>query len=113
MGYIVNGKPHIGKHGISGEMKYMLPTLKDASLSQNISSYFINTIATFDPEAIVFYCMTLTEEEVKKEIENILPPIFMPKMIKVHHCIKYMMLGSLTYATDQNRTFDNFRRISL
>ncbi len=119
MGYIINGQLHLGHHGLSGEMQYLSTNdtkapFKQEEAVQVVSKYFISSIAHTDPEAIIFYCnMIPSSNDLKKEIEKAIQPRFIPELIKVNHCIGYMLVGGLAYVANQNRTFDNERRTPL
>lgn len=118
MGYIIDSSLNIGTHAIRGEVQYMLPTLQTLKESTNntltenelidvISKYLIGSIVHVDPEAIVFYCPKVSSvKAMQKAIEKYIQPRFIPEIIQVNHCIGYMLLGSLMFALDQNRTFD-------
>ncbi len=113
MGYILDGKLHLGHHGLSGEMQYLSKNNTKAPFKQEeaiqvVSQYFISSIAHIAPEAIVYYCNMIPESTcLQEEIEKVIQPRFIPDLIKVNHCIGYMLLGGLVYVAYQSGTFDN------
>lgn len=113
MGYILDGKLHLGHHGLSGEMQYLSKNKTKAPFKQEeaiqvVSQYFISSIAHMAPEAIIYYCnMIPSSTYLQEEIEKFIQPRFIPNLIKVNHCIGYMLLGGLAYVSYQSGTFDN------
>ena len=81
---------------------------KQEEAIQVVSQYFISSIAHMAPEVIIYYCnMIPSSTYLQEEIEKFIQPRFIPNLIKVNHCIGYMLLGGLAYVAYQNGTFDN------
>ena len=114
MGYILDGKPRIGKSGLCGEMQYISPTLNIKNTNsfstpeeaiEVLSKFMISAIANVDPDVIVYYCNLITDpEDLRKEIEKVIQPRFIPEIIKVNHCIGYMFLGGIARVALENHT---------
>ena len=70
-----------------------------------LSKFMISAIANVDPDVIVYYCNLITDpEDLRKEIEKVIQPRFIPEIIKVNHCIGYMFLGGIARVALENHT---------
>lgn len=103
-GVIVDGKLISGTHNFAGEVIY-LPFYNQEKSKLNatpesamdiVSKTIVSSMCVIDPQAVILFCDLITDmDELKKEIEKIVPQVFIPDIIKVDNMLEYILLGQM------------------
>jgi cellobiose-specific phosphotransferase system component IIB len=105
IGNIINGHLFTGSHNLSGQIEYLplnmskeyteLVKTPEGSI-ELISKIIIDLCTYIDPKTIVICSQLITDiNELKKEISQTIPEMFIPQIVQIEHLHKCMLLGQL------------------
>lgn len=103
-GVIIDGQLISGTHNFAGEVIYLPFYNQDASqlnatpesAMDIVSKTIVSSMCVIDPQAIILFCDLITDmDELKKEIEKMVPQEFIPDIIKVDNMLEYILLGQM------------------
>lgn len=104
-GIIVDGKLVNGCHHFAGEVLYLPLELSQDKSKLNrtpegtlelVSKTILSSMCVIDPQAIILFSDLITDvDELEKEIERMVPGIFIPAIVKVEKVLEYILLGQM------------------
>lgn len=106
-GYVVEGKPLVGRSGYSGHLRPLANSfslqmdLEDAAwrvdgMCELVARYVTSLACTIAPEVIYVWCDLLPYmDDLREELEKVLPPDAIPELKEVTDYDDYVLLGEL------------------
>lgn len=106
-GYVVEGKPLVGRRGYSGHLRPLANSfslrmdLEDAAwrvdgMCELVARYITSLACTIAPQVIYVWCDLLPQmDELREELEKVLPPAAIPELKEVTDYDSYVLLGEL------------------
>ncbi len=108
-GIIIDGKLMSGSHNFAGEVLYLPLNLSQDKSELNctpegtlelVCKTALSSMCIIDPQAIILFSDLITNvEELRSEIEKIVPQTFIPEIIKVDNVLEYILLGQMVLCT--------------
>ncbi len=107
-GYVVEGKPLVGRSGYSGHLRPLANSfslqmdLEDAAwrvdgMCELVARYITSLACTIAPQAIYVWCDLLPHmDDLREELEKVLPPAAIPELKEVTDYDGYVLLGELS-----------------
>lgn len=104
-GIIINGQLWVGQHHLAGEVQYLPMKLSDNYMNLNqtpegclqiVSQMIASIVAIISPEVIALSCELIPHiDDLKKELLQYLPPLYIPEIVKIDNALEYTILGQM------------------